>query len=129
MGHCQRCGNGGALAADPAFDLDRRMIRLDSGAREVMPRTWQVILFLAARIGRLVRRDTLYDELWPAHLLDTPDPKGLDVQIHYARQALEGSHYRIVTIRDAGWILEATPEELPAPQVVQLCPEITRSCA
>lgn len=98
----------------PVFDPERRRVIVGEDVRQVTPRTWQVIMFLVSRLGRLVTREALYSELWPAHYLDQPDPQGLRVQILYARRILAGSGYRIVTVYDGGWICEAVPQPTSA---------------
>ncbi|HEX3884764.1 MAG TPA: helix-turn-helix domain-containing protein [Stellaceae bacterium] len=100
----------------PVFDTDRHLVVVGEDARAVQPRTWQLITFLVARLGRLVTRDALYAEFWPAHYRDAPDPQGLKVQIFYARRILAGSSYRIVTVYDTGWICEPIPERTASPR-------------
>jgi two-component system copper resistance phosphate regulon response regulator CusR len=81
----------------------RRLLR---AGREVplTAREWAVLEILAARAGRLVRRDELLEGAW--HEISGTASESLDVILSRMRRKLGGEGCAIRTVRGEGFVLE-----------------------
>ena len=91
---------GGAVL----MDVERYEVAVDGALVELRPKEFELLLALMRRRGRLVRRDTLLDEVWGSPFYG--DSKTLDVHIRRVREKIErdpANPERIVTVRGLGY--------------------------
>ncbi len=98
-------------------------VRIDLGARRVFKKSneltlrykeYDLLLFLMQRAGKLVERETLFNQIWGTDWLG--DTRTLDVHIRWLRQKIEddpSAPRYIQTVRGAGYRF-ATERELSA---------------
>jgi two-component system, OmpR family, response regulator RegX3 len=94
------------------IDRDRHEVRLVGLPLELPPREYDLLVALASHAGRVVRRETLMDEVWGADWFGTT--KTLDVHVATLRGRLgeDASNPRYIhTVRGVG-LRFATAEEL-----------------
>jgi DNA-binding winged helix-turn-helix (wHTH) protein len=103
---CPHCG--GPLAQDapsPPFLDHLHAVQAGGETRRVSGSRWLILTVLRRNEGRLVAYDALLAEMARASFA-APDRNLLGVQLHRLRRDLEGSGYRIATIRGEGVVLE-----------------------
>ena len=98
---CARCGASLDPLPDPAvFDDRRRLVSAGAEVRRVGAQPYRVIEILRGRIGRRVSKSWIHE-----HLPGSPGLRAVDAYIHRARRALEGTPYRIETVRGGDVLL------------------------
>ena len=102
---CLCCGSELEPALDPAvFDDRHRCVVIGAERRRVGAQPYRVIEILRARLGRRVSKAFIHD-----HLPGSPSLRTVDVYVYRARRALQGTPYRIETVRGAGILLSRIP--------------------
>jgi DNA-binding response OmpR family regulator len=103
---CIFCGSGLDPSPDPAvFDDRQRHVFVGTERRLVGSQPYSVIQLLRARFGRRVSKTFIHD-----HLPGSPSLRAVDAYICRARHALEGTPYRIETVRSRDVLLSRAPE-------------------
>jgi len=88
------------------IDFSSRVLRVDGDDIPMTAREWRVLEILAARSGRIVRRDDLLSMAWGS--MDKPASDSLDVIMSRIRRKLDrgSAPNPIRTVRGEGYVLE-----------------------
>ncbi len=85
------------------FDTNTRMVSIDGTPLSLTPRELAVFEALAARLGKPVTRETLFEKIFAfdaeAHV------EAIEIYIHRLRKKLEGSGAVVTTLRGLGYVL------------------------
>jgi len=97
-------GSPELCVGDLRIDTARRRVlrgerRIDLSARE-----YQLLLYLAHHVGRIVSRTALWEHVWESGA--EPDSNVVDVYIRYLRNKLGRDPDLIRTVRGGGYVLE-----------------------
>jgi DNA-binding response OmpR family regulator len=90
----------GALVVDPSSYV----ARVDGESVDLRPREFQLLVFLARRVGRVVTREELLSEVWDTHWETAT--KTVDMHVMALRRKLAGV-IEITSVRGVGFRLEA----------------------
>ncbi|MBN8900333.1 MAG: winged helix-turn-helix transcriptional regulator, partial [Rhodospirillales bacterium] len=100
--------------ADLEMDLLKRSVTRAGQRIELQPREFQLLECLMRNAERVVTRTMLLETVWDFHF----DPRTNIVETHMSRLrgklAREGAPELIYTVRGAGYVLRASPQETPA---------------
>lgn len=100
--------------ADLEMDLLKRSVTRAGQRIELQPREFQLLEYLMRNAERVVTRTMLLETVWDFHF----DPKTNIVETHMSRLrgklAREGAPELIYTVRGAGYVLRASPQETTA---------------
>lgn len=90
------------------IDLLKRHVRRGERQIELVPREYDLLLYLAQHAGQIVTRTMLFEAVWNYHY----DERTNVIEVHIGRLRrkvdLEGEPEMIHTVRGAGYVLRAT---------------------
>ena len=89
------------------IDEMHREISLDGTSIPYKPKEYELMLFLAKHVGRMVSREFLLSEVWGYDYLG--DSRTIDVHIRWLREKIEkdpSNPTRIITVRGGGYRFE-----------------------
>ncbi|KAF0166573.1 MAG: tctD [Rhodocyclaceae bacterium] len=89
------------------FDTTTRQIRVDGRSLALTPRELAVFEVLAARLGKPVSRETLFDKIFAFDA--EARAEAIEIYIHRLRKKLEGSGAAVSTLRGLGYMLDELP--------------------
>src|SRR5262245_41542412 len=96
-----------------SVDLDRGCLLRGSEHIALRPKAFDVITYLAARAGRLVRKQELLDAVWPN--VDVTDDSLAHCIRELRRKLGDDDHSLIKTVPRRGYLLDAKPVAKPSP--------------
>ena len=90
------------------FDTVSRMFTYGDRVLALTPREHAVLEVLITRVGRVVSKEKLFDEVFS--LADDANPDAIEIYIHRLRKKLatgQAGHVAITTLRGLGYLLQA----------------------
>lgn len=87
------------------FDSNSRSFTLGGAPLSLTPREHAVLEQLILKVGKNVRKDTLFEKIFGLDQCASSD--AIEIYIHRLRKKLEGSDVSIVTMRGLGYLLES----------------------
>jgi DNA-binding response OmpR family regulator len=92
-------------AGDLSIDLKRRMVKIRKREISLTPKEYELLCFLAARRGEVIRREDIKKLLWKEHKIYSWS-RVIDVHIQHLRQKIEADPsepYFILTMPGVGY--------------------------